>query len=290
MNRTQKKCLVASGGFHALLLLIVLVGPAFLTSRDMQNDMAVLDYIPLKAIDAAFSGGGNPSIKSPPRTTTQPQQQPQQQPPTPAPPVPKPIVKVENQQIAPPDPKPPIIEPVTKPVARDSVPKDAPEKIKINTKLVARNADPKADQKSREQTQRKAEAEALAYKQLVQNAVQGLREDLSGSTSIEIPGPGGAAYANYAQIVKSIYTAAWIVPDEEVDDDNATVKVMVRIAREGRVLEARIVTRSGSTVVDRSVQRALNRVDFIRPFPEGAKEKERKFNINFNLKAKRLLG
>jgi hypothetical protein len=38
------------------------------------------------------------------------------------------------------------------------------------------------------------------------------------------------------------------------------------------------------------VQRTLDRVTFVAPFPDGAKEKERTFIINFNLKAKRMLG
>jgi hypothetical protein len=42
--------------------------------------------------------------------------------------------------------------------------------------------------------------------------------------------------------------------------------------------------------VDASVQRTLDRVKFIAPFPEGATEKERTYIINFNLKAKRMLG
>jgi hypothetical protein len=40
--------------------------------------------------------------------------------------------------------------------------------------------------------------------------------------------------------------------------------------------------------VDKSVQRTLDRVTFIAPFPEGAKDKQRTYTINFNLKAKRL--
>ena len=64
----------------------------------------------------------------------------------------------------------------------------------------------------------------------------------------------------------------------------------VTIRNDGKVIAARIIRRSGETQVDGSVQRTLDRVSFIAPFPEGAKEKDRIYTINFNLKAKRLLG
>jgi len=41
--------------------------------------------------------------------------------------------------------------------------------------------------------------------------------------------------------------------------------------------------------MDASIQRTLERVTFIAPFPNGAVEKERTYIINFNLKAKRML-
>ena len=58
-------------------------------------------------------------------------------------------------------------------------------------------------------------------------------------------------------------------------------------------IEAKVRERarpSGETGVDSSVQRTLDRIPFIAPFPEGAKEKERTYTINFNLKAKRGIG
>ena len=67
-------------------------------------------------------------------------------------------------------------------------------------------------------------------------------------------------------------------------------KATVTIASDGTVLSARILKPSGDASVDRSVQRTLDRVTFIAPFPEGAKDKQRTYTINFNLKAKRLSG
>ena len=89
--------------------------------------------------------------------------------------------------------------------------------------------------------------------------------------------------------MKTYYDQAWIDP-EEVSDDDATVEVKVVIARDGRVISDSIIKRSGIPALDKSVQNALDRVEKLPPFPEGAKEAQRTFIINFNLKAKRLLG
>ena len=62
------------------------------------------------------------------------------------------------------------------------------------------------------------------------------------------------------------------------------------IGRDGSVISSRILNPSGDSRVDNSVRRTLDRVTFVAPFPDGAKEKDRTFIINFNLKAKRLLG
>ena len=104
-----------------------------------------------------------------------------------------------------------------------------------------------------------------------------------------MPGDSSQSYANYGQIVKSIYENAWIPPDS-AENDEANPKVHVVIAADGSVISARIIEPSGDAAVDASVQRVLDRVRFIQPFPDGAKEKERAYNINFNLKAKRMLG
>jgi TonB family protein len=124
---------------------------------------------------------------------------------------------------------------------------------------------------------------------LISQTANSLR-DLSSSTEIVMPGEGfGEAYASYASAVRSVYERNWI-PPEDTTDDNAITKVTVTIGNTGKVLSASIIRPSGETVVDRSVQRTLDRVTFIRPFPDGSKDKQRTYTINFNLKAKRGLG
>src|SRR5580765_3962918 len=64
-QRLQKKCLIASAGFHLLLVVILLVGPAFLSANNKAEDRPLLDFVPLRTIDEAFSGGGNPNARPP---------------------------------------------------------------------------------------------------------------------------------------------------------------------------------------------------------------------------------
>ena len=56
MNRLQKKCAIATAGFHLLLLVILFVGPAFFWSREKQDDTPVLDMIPAILVDSASTG------------------------------------------------------------------------------------------------------------------------------------------------------------------------------------------------------------------------------------------
>ena len=300
MNRLQKKCLIGAAGFHLLLLVILFVGPAFLASREKANDLPVLDFIPANLIDAKFSGGGVPNAKPPPPalpTPTPPVTQPQ--PPSPQPPEPKTFLQKIFEPVLPKPEKVEVNDPDALPLKKvfrkapdDSTPKATPDislkpvKIKAKPKT-APPTDSAADSEAETKAQQRAAAKARST--AFNNAVQRLNDKLSTGTDVAVPGPGGAAYANYAQIVKSVYTRAWIAPDD-VADDSATTKVRVTIARDGTVISAHIVTPSGSAVVDRSVQQTLNRVQFVAPFPEGATDAERTFTINFNLKAKRLLG
>jgi TonB family protein len=111
---------------------------------------------------------------------------------------------------------------------------------------------------------------------------------LASATTVDMPGNSSVAYANYATVVKSVYEQAWILPNDV--SDNANTKVSVTIANDGAVISARIITPSGDAGLDASVQRTLERVKSIAPFPEGATEKERTYIINFNPQVKRLLG
>jgi TonB family protein len=270
MNRLQKKCLLATAGFHLLLLVILLVGPAFFSPKPKPDDLQLLDVIPANAIDAAFNSGvKNAQAPAPTPIVTPPAPQPQ----------PKPVVTPPTlmQQV----------EKFFKP-APDKLPPD--DSAKPNEHVIKPDLNPVTHVAPKNTTtttapdasQKNAKAKALAA------ALKALRSNLSSGTTIDMPGDSSAAYANYASIVKSVYTQAWTPPDDTTSDD-ANVKVSITIANDGTVISAHIIGASGDASVDNSVQKTLDRVQQIAPFPDGATEKERTYIINFNLKAKRML-
>src|SRR6267378_696206 len=78
MDRLQKKCVIASAGLHLLLLLIVVICPAFVGSKHPQT-LPEINFVPSFLVDAAVAGGGNPNAR-PPQVNPKPPE------PTPAPP------------------------------------------------------------------------------------------------------------------------------------------------------------------------------------------------------------
>lgn len=281
MNRLQKKCLIASVGAHSLLLLILLVGPAFLTSKSKSEDSPVIDFIPSKFIDGK-SSGGNRNAKPPPVVAppVQPPPQPQPQP-----------VPEKRREPDPPKDVPKIQKPDPEAFEAKTEPKQ--HKPQVNTTIITRKSNsrtpPKTNSDAQEQERQMADVRQKMAKQ-VTNAARSLRDNATPATTIESsdygPGGGGPAAANYAAWVKSVYENAWEAP-EDAAKDNAITKITVTIASDGMVVASHITQPSGDSHVDRSVQRTIDRVTFIGPFPEGVKEKQRTYIINFNLKAKR---
>ena len=187
----------------------------------------------------------------------------------------------------PPDtvPVPEKVEPVKPPketVKPDLTPVEKPSetKPKINLKLTERTVtkSSSAPTPATPDNSKAAKSTLLA-----------LRKNLSSSTEISLVGNGSAAAANYGQVVKSVYEQAWVLPDDMASDE-AITKISVTIASDGTVISARIISRSGDAKLDASVQRTLERVQFIAPFPSGSTDKERTYIINFNPKIKRMLG
>jgi TonB family protein len=286
MNRLQKKCFIGSAGIHLLLLVILFVGPAFLSSKEKPQpiDTQTLIFYPSKLIDAQFSGGGNRNAKPPPAA------QIASPPPAPAPP--KAAAAEKAQELETPKP-----EPLSKinPDAVDLNPKPKPHRPKINTEIITRASDQAKPKKAKNSdADTKAQERELADEkrrlgQQFARAAARIGESTSSATTIESdfgPGTGGPSYANYANFVRMRYESAWVAPDDTATDD-AITKVSVTIANDGTVLSHHITRPSGDSQVDRSVQRTLERVTFIAPFPEGAKDKQRTYIINFNLRAKR---
>jgi TonB family protein len=264
MNRLQKKCVLATAGVHLLLLVILIVGPAFFAPRPKTDDLQVLDVIPANLIDAQFKSGVRNA--QPPPPTVQP---------APQPPAPQPVVSRP-----PPTPSP---EPSIKqePLKLQPVPdKVQPHKVEPNLKPVVHNASRNTSTSRPDNSAQQARA--------LRSAIRNLKNNFSPSTTVDMPGNSSVAYANYASAVKSVYDQAWVLPDN-IANDNENVKVTVTIASDGSVISARIIDSSGDSVLDASVQKTLERVTFVAPFPEGSTDKQRTYTINFNPQLKRMI-
>jgi TonB family protein len=311
MNRFQKKCLIASAGFHGFLLLLLVFGSAFFVSKE-KPPPPPLNVVPTRWIEDALAGGGGNPDK--PRTderqkgeTLLPQPdaapaavappKPRPTPPEPKPPKPE-VRKTEPKKPDLPTPKPTKVVEPPKPVEK---PPEAKPRIDLNSELQPIARTDKDKQKARKEAeareaareaarqQRIADAQRQKIAQRIDRATEAMQRGFNGGTQVEVGGPGGEAYANYGSLVRDAYDDAWqILPDLADDDEVATVRVT--IARDGRVVGARFVGRSKSASMNRSVQRALDAVKRLPPFPDFIKEPERSFTIEFNLKAKRLVG
>lgn len=291
-NRLQKKCFIAAAGFHVLMLVILVIGPAFLSPEKKADERPPIDFVPLKTIDEALAGGGNPQARPP--APQPPAPQPQVQPPTPQPqqrvepPAPRPQPQARVQQ---PDP------PKAAQRDPDTVPTKPTSKLpNVSLKPVTRQKDKPANQRTTRQpdSQSSESTRQTQIAQAARNAARSIRQSTATDTAVEMPelqgpGGGGVPYANFFDALRKIYTDAWIVPDG-VTDDEATATASVTIARDGTVLSSRLTKSSGNTLADQSVEMTLRRVRVAVPLPEGAKESQRTVTIKFNVKAKRGLG
>ncbi len=184
--------------------------------------------------------------------------------------------------------------PKSEPKKNESTKKDDAKKLTIadTSKLTTKNppkekaATPRpsdADTKKQAQDAAKAHAD---WQKNVASALGGLRSGVSSPISIETPGAGGAAFFNYGLEIVRRYEANWLLP-LDVAEDNSIVQVVVTIARDGHVLDARVVRPCGRAAVDKSVRETLQRIPEFPPFPAGSTDTQRTFNIDFNLKARR---
>lgn len=281
MNRLQKKCFVVCASMHFLLLVILFVAPAFVTSKreDIIVELPLLTVIPDKLTDDPFSSGSASAEAAPPvepvlpRAEPQPREVPLKPSREPVTPKPEPVSKP-----APPKPETTKV-PVPKPEAKREKPKPERPKIEISREKVPPSRDTSQSQSAADQVRQQQQ-----YAANLNSIAQRLSRNLSSATTVSVPGLGQEAYANYTQVVKSMYYQAWVAPPE-MAGSSKIVHARVEIARDGTVISARITKGSGDSALDDSVRRALE-LKFIRPFPEGAKDLKRVFEIGFTLKSR----
>jgi TonB family protein len=281
MDRLAKKCVIASSVLHGTLVLVLLVGPAFLPAEKPLEAKQIIDFIPYKTLETSISGGGNPNVE---------QTIPQPTPPTPARPTPAPQPRREEptkreepaRQETKAEPK---SEPKTEAKSEDTSWKPS-SKIKVNLKQTVRNTGSSTSRSTSTTSRSTERAQALAS---AANSI-----DRGASSPVQIsemrgPGGGGIPYAGFNDALVSAYMRAWLIPDD-LASSSAKVKVTVTLRRDGTVISSRIQSRSGNSELDASVQRALDKVNFVAPFPDSEKSAQKTFWLEFDPRAKRMLG
>ncbi len=313
MKGLQRKCFLASASTHGLLLVLVVVASAFVSKKPPTEAPAfeLFDATAILVDQPNVLTGGNPNVTTPPQSVplvTTPAVQP-----TPPAPLeePKPLTKApevkvpvkeplkpapEETPVEKPKPEPKYKEPdpnafdLSKAVTK-TVPK--PEKTPSNfdfakaekkTIKPANEAKETSDgqENSRgEKEKRLAQARAGALSDALKHVQGGLSK---GGSAVDIPGPGGPAYASYYLALRKFYETAWIPPAAGRGDEPA-VEVEVVIGKDGTIISQRIAKKSGRRELDNSVQNALNRVFRAKApkFPEGSTDEKRTFRINFDL-------
>lgn len=263
MGRLKRSCVVGSVVFHALTLALLVLAPVLLAKR--VEKVQVIDLIPSEIVDQIMAP---PAPVAPPTPPTPAPTKPT--PPKPTPPEPKP----KPPDPTPPKPKPKPVE-VVKPKPK---PKPVKPKIKVNLKSTMRQPDTQKVKAQQAAAERARQAEAKRQAALKQS-LNKLDSKLSGRTSVNVP-QGRYAAANYESLIRRKYVDATIHPGTISGDP--VVKVQLVIARNGNVISARIIGVSGLASWDRAVQKALDRVKRIAPFPAGMSGAKKTFNLNFN--------
>jgi colicin import membrane protein len=91
---------------------------------------------------------------------------------------------------------------------------------------------------------------------------------------------GSMALNMYRMEVETWIKSNWTYPD--VQEIEATV--LVKIRKDGTVLETRFIKPSGNKLFDESVLKAIEKASPLPPLPEGYEENYEEIKINFNLK------
>ena len=251
MGKLKRSCLAGSFVLHAMIIALLVLGPMLLAKR--QEKVQVIDLIPSEIVDQILS----PKVSVTPPTTTQTK---------PTPPKPKPV-KITKPKPKPTPPKP-------KPV---KITKPKPQ-IKVNLKPTIRRPDSSKVKAQQEAAERARKANAKRQETL-NNSINRLSSNLSGSTAVNAP-LGRLAAANYESLIRKKYMDATFHPGAINRDP--VVKVRLVIARSGNVLSAQIINNSGVTSWDRAVQKSLDRVKHIAPFPKSISGSKKTFTLNFN--------
>ncbi|MBN9692136.1 MAG: TonB family protein [Verrucomicrobia bacterium] len=130
--------------------------------------------------------------------------------------------------------------------------------------------------------QRSANAQKLASR--LTGAAVGVSQKVGGSTQIEMPGPGGAAYAPYTSWLQTFLYQQWRRPTSS-SSNQEWVGLNLTISKDGTVLGVSITRSSGIRSLDASVEEIFRRHPKLRPLPDEYQEPRLVVPVKFVLEA-----
>ena len=268
MSRLLKKCIFLSIGLHILLAAVLLICTAFFVAKP-EKIRPTLSMIAPDVLD---------NLLNPQRVTTPK--------PTPQPPVRRIVTPTPPRKVTPTPPRKVTPTPPRKVTPKKQSPELKPTKSKVTPKpkrktiKIAQNTQTSEGATVRPKKNTHPKTPSVSAKQL--NTIKSMRSQLSAAINVNVAGANAAAFTSYANLVVGVYRRAWepLIPSELARSRIAKVSVTIR--RDGRVLSNMIIRNTGDTALDRSVQRALDRVSRIgKPFPSGSKDTQRTFTLDF---------
>ena len=276
MSRLLKKCLFLSIGLHILLAAALLICTAFFVVKP-EKIMPTLSMIAPDVLDNLL----NPRPVSTPRKNPNP---PVRRIVTPAPP--RKVTPTPPRKVTPTPPRKVTPAPPRKVTPKKQSPAIKPTKSKVTPKpkrktiKIAQNTQTSKGATGRPKKNTHPKAPPVSAKQL--NTIKSMRNQLSAAINVNVAGANAAAFTSYANFVVGVYRRTWepLIPSGLARSRIAKVSVTIR--SDGRVLSARIIRKTGDAALDRSVQRALDRVRTIgKSFPLGSKDSQRTFTLDF---------
>lgn len=309
MSTLEQRCLMGSAAVHAGLVAALLVASLVAARRAFDpSALPPIELVSLEGVritDGIGAGGGTPTPPppAPPSPPQRPVDPPLRLPPPPTREAPRPQARAE----APPEPKSSQERAVqVSPEVKKSQDVDAslkgkaraekadadkkPRKIEVAQSTSRSAAKDLAAERAAEaaESRRQAALAAKAAQERWSKAVGGihskLSESLSGETTISVPGPGGGGevWIGYATYLKSFYEVRWRRPSS-LPAPVAYVGVSITVARDGRLLRAEVLDKSGIRELDNSVNEVIQRYRQLEPLPSGSTDSERTFRIKFRL-------
>jgi len=278
MTRLQKKCFVASACLHGLLGVVVLVTAAFRSEPTVAGEQVLTLISPL-VLDRTGSGGGPPAVvvQQPPVPTPTPTRQ--ATPAAPAPPrltaPPKPPTTPAPRQTA---RNPTPDKPATAPAARGHVVTPTFDPAPRSATAGRQSGSPPTAARAASDNRAEELSTALA------SLASGVRTAAATATVVTVPGEGGGeAFVGYDTLVYNVYYHAWNAPQGSSDTRSADARIVV--ARDGTIISHELTRRSGNPAIDTSVERVLDQIKTLPPFPEASQDAQRTFIISFSLEA-----